>query len=158
MSLLLNFTHEDVVNIGAKWLKQVIQCPVIAKEVKCIGSREIPDLVGFLSHTSFMIECKASRSDFLSDFKKPERQGTCSSLGNYRLYLAPKGIIVAEKVPNTWGILEINEKGKVEVVRFMKGNIFCGNSTPEHYKLEDPFFHESDILKERSMLYSLLRR
>lgn len=64
MSLLIKFTHEDVVSIGVKWLKQVIKCPVIAKEVKCIGSREIPDLVGFLSHTSFMIECKASRSDF----------------------------------------------------------------------------------------------
>lgn len=158
MSLLIEFTHDDVVDIGAKWLKQVIKCPVIAKEVKCIGSREIPDVIGFRSDTSFLIECKASRADFLSDFKKPERQGLCSSLGNYRLYLAPRGIIDPSRVPNTWGILEINERGKVDVVRFMKGNIYCGSSTPERYKLEDPFFHESDILKERSMLYSLLRR
>jgi len=150
MSLIFNFTHHEVVTIGEKWLKQVIKCPVIAKEVKCSGSREIPDVIGFRADTSFLIECKASRSDFLSDFKKQERQGLCSSLGNYRLYLAPQGVIDHTRVPESWGILEINTKGKV--------NIYCGSSSPERYKQEDPFFHESDIHKERSMLYSLLRR
>ena len=158
MSLIFNITHSEVVTIGEKWLKQVIKCPVIAKEVKCSGSREIPDVIGFRADTSFLIECKASRPDFLSDFKKPERQGLCSSLGNYRLYLAPQGVIDHSRVPESWGILEINTKGKVEIVRFMKGNIYCGSSSPERYKQEDPFFHESDIHKERSMLYSLLRR
>lgn len=152
------YTHQEVVQIGAKWLKQVIKCPVIAQEIRCSGSREIPDVLGFRSDTSFLIECKASRADFLSDFKKPERQGLCSSLGNYRLYLAPKGILDLAKVPEKWGILEINDKGKIEVVRFLQGNIYCGTSTPETYKTKDPFFHESDIRKERSMLYSLLRR
>ncbi|EOZ8645465.1 hypothetical protein ACQWTT_001216 [Acinetobacter baumannii] len=158
MSELNNYTHQDVVLIGAKWLKRVIKCPVVAQEIKCSGSREIPDVIGFRANTSFLIECKASRADFLIDFKKPERQGLCSSLGNYRLYLAPKGVIDFSKVPQNWGILEINEKGRVEVVRFRKGNIYCGNDSPEEYKKEDPFFHESDIYKERSMLYSLLRR
>lgn len=158
MSLLAKYSHKDVVEIGAKWLRQKIKCPVIAAEIKCSGSREIPDLLGFRSDTSFLIECKASRADFLSDFKKPERQGLCSSLGNYRLYLAPQGVLDHLKVPSTWGILEINEKGRVEVIRFMQGNIYCGSSSLEKHKQEDPYFHESDIHKERSMLYSLLRR
>lgn len=158
MRLFLNFTHTEVVSIGVKWLKQVIRCPVIAQEVKCLGSREIPDVIGFRADTSFMIECKANRSDFLSDFKKPERIGLCSSLGNYRLYLAPQGVIDHTKVPDSWGILEINSKGKVEIVRFMSGNIYCSNQSSDYHKQEDPYFHESDIYKERSMLYSLLRR
>lgn len=158
MTSIIKYSHSDVVEIGAKWLKQKIKCPVIAKEIKCTGSREIPDVIGFRSDTSFLIECKASRNDFLSDFKKPERQGLRSALGNYRLYLAPKGVIDHLKVPTSWGILEINEKGRVEITRFMTGNIYTGNRSPINYKKEDPYFHESDIHKERSLLFSLLRR
>lgn len=153
-----NFKHSELVHIGEIWLRKNIRLPIVLTEMKCSGSREQPDVLGFNSNCSFMIECKTSLSDFKKDFKKPERMGLLNGVGNYRIYLAPKGIIKPELIPSGWGFLEVDEKGKIDIVNFKEGNIFCGNNAPENYKNEDPFFHYSDMSKERSFLYSKLIR
>jgi len=114
----------------------------------------IADVMGFRADASILIECKTSRSDFLADKNKPERRGEIEGYGNYRLYLAPKGILKLTDLPVGWGLLEVNEKNKVEITHFKQGNIYCTNTTPEH--LVDDFFHTSCSKKERSMLYSIL--
>jgi len=45
---------------------------VAFKELKTAGI-EIPDVIGFGSGFSIVIECKVSRADFLQDKKKPHR-------------------------------------------------------------------------------------
>lgn len=153
-----HYTHDDLVKIGAKWANKFLKFPIVVTEMKCIGSREQPDILAFNSHSSLMIECKTSLSDFRADFKKPERIGKLNAIGNYRLYLAPKGILNESLIPAGWGLIEVNEKGKVKIIKFRKGNIFLGNHSLKEYQELDPYFHISDISKERSFLYSILIR
>lgn len=152
--MLNPITHEQLVLIGYKFLKNQLKFPIVSMEKKCSGSREIPDVMGFRSDTSILIECKTSRTDFHADKKKPERSGEIDGYGNYRLFLAPKGLIKINDLPEKWGLLEVNDRGKIEITHFKEGNIYCSNTTPEH--LLDRFFHKSCYKKERSMLYSIL--
>ncbi|HFF8253867.1 TPA: MmcB family DNA repair protein [Acinetobacter baumannii] len=150
--------HHELVGIASDWVKKKLNFPVVATELKCIGSREIPDVLAFRAQTSLIIECKTSLADFRNDFSKPERNGTCQGVGNYRLYCAPAGLIPIDRIPDSWGLIEVNHKGKVELVKFKQGNIYHNNESPEHYKLNDPFYHDSDMNRERSFLYSILIR
>ncbi|WP_228140763.1 MmcB family DNA repair protein [Acinetobacter sp. TGL-Y2] len=154
----IKWTHPELVEIGYNYVLKQLKFPIAAKELKCIGSREQPDVIAFRSNCSLMIECKTSMADFRADFKKPERQGLLSSIGNYRLYLAPKGLIKLSLIPERWGLLEVNDKGKVEVVKFMRGNIYIGNHAPEVHQEDDDYFHLSDLEKERAFLYSMMIR
>lgn len=156
--MINKYSHSDLVEIGAKWVKKVKRFPIVAKEMKCSGSREQPDVIAFTSNSSLMIECKTSISDFKADFKKPERIGVLNAIGNYRLYLAPKGLIGVDLIPEKWGLLEVDEAGVVEEVKFKIGNIYFGNSSRPIDQADDIFFHLSDMNKERSFLYSILRR
>ena len=106
----VKWTHSELVEIGYNFVLKQLKFPIAAKELKCIGSREQPDVIAFRSNCSLMIECKTSKADFRADFKKPERLGLLSSIGNYRLYLAPKGLLEPTLIPERWGLLEVNEK------------------------------------------------
>lgn len=154
----VNLDHSSLVLIGERWLKSKLKFPIVASELKCVGSREIPDVLGFRSHTSILIECKTSRSDFLADAKKPERNGSEMGVGNYRVYLTPKGLLSIDEIPNRWGLIEVDMHGNLEITHFLKGNIFCSNSSPQEHYETDPFFHKSDMQRERAYLYSLLIR
>lgn len=61
-----------------------------------------------------MIECKASRSDFLADRKKKFRVDPALGMGDARLFLAPPGIIRAADLPAGWGLL-VAEGGRVRI-------------------------------------------
>lgn len=155
------YSHLDLVQISEKWIKkQGFQ--VVASELKTT-IREIPDVFGFRSNSSMMIECKCSRSDFLRDFKKPERNGTSLGVGNYRLYISEEGLLQPTDMPLGWGLLEVNAKGKVNIVHFKQGNIWYGNDAFTHHQMklsdkEKEFLHMSNIDNERRILYSMLRR
>ncbi|ENW02987.1 hypothetical protein [Acinetobacter beijerinckii] len=151
-------SHDDLVVIASKWVKNRLNFPVVATELKCIGSREIPDVLAFRAQTSLIIECKTSLSDFRKDFAKPERNGSQVGVGNYRLYCAPAGLISIDRIPESWGLLEVDHEGKVALVKFKQGNIYHNNESPDHYKLNDSFYHDSDMKKERAFLYSILIR
>lgn len=89
------------------------------------SNREIPDAIGWLrSGVSLLVECKASRGDFLSDAVKPSRRSAKSAglavpepvvkgprktegLGAYRFYFAPSGLLAPEELPEGWGLLEL---------------------------------------------------
>jgi hypothetical protein len=152
------FSHKELVILSSNWVNRVLKFPIVCSELKCNGSREIPDVLAFRSNSSLIIECKTSLSDFRKDFSKPERNGSRIGVGNYRLYCAPVGLITIDRIPESWGLLEIDHKGKVALVKFKQGNIYHNNDSPEHYKLNDSFYHDSDIKKERAFLYSILIR
>jgi hypothetical protein len=94
------------------------------------SNREIPDAIGWLrSGVSLLIECKASRGDFLSDAVKPSRRSgkagvpvspapnppkpeskpprKTEGLGAYRFYLTPSGLLRPDELPEGWGLLEL---------------------------------------------------
>lgn len=116
-------THSELIQIGAKWLKK--KCGVVLVEQKSFND-EIPDIIGFNSNGSFVIEAKTSRADFLADQKKPFRITPNDGMGDWRFFITPKDLIRIEELPNDWGLLEVNDKGKIvnEYNPFGKGNIY----------------------------------
>ena len=139
----LNFiTHSQLVERAKKWLDHThgskFACGVILAEYKCY-SPEIPDVIGFNNHHSVLIECKASRADFLADKKKSCRQHI-KQLGNYRYYLVLPHIACAEEVDNGWGLLYATDKQISEV------------------KKSEYFSADSVKAAEWSILYSIVRR
>lgn len=139
-------THKELTKRASKWLKRhsqnmiVPNCTTIASEITSATSTgEIPDVIGWCSWTSVLIEVKISRSDFLRDAKKPFREFADMGMGEHRYYICPKDLLTIEDMPENWGLLYCNEKGKIEIVK----------------KAEQ---QEANLRCERSMLLSLNRR
>lgn len=143
-------THKELVERAGKWLKS-FGCSVVLKElVTCSTSGEIPDAIGWKSVHSILIECKASRNDFLKDKNKSFRQVPNCGMGCYRFYLCPPDIIKKEDLPDGWGLLWVNGK-KIRRIVGPKGNSFA-------YDGEVKPFYERQLLNEVAMLVSALRR
>lgn len=106
-------THAALVEVAASWLAKR-RCFVLA-EFAPGTCREIPDAIGWNPRgVSILIECKASRSDFLADKLKPSRYPS-EGMGQLRYYLAPSGLLAPEDMPETWGLLEVNGRGVKEM-------------------------------------------
>jgi hypothetical protein len=142
-------THQDLVKIAEKWLLGTRKCSFVFTELACIATSEIPDAIGFRDGHSILVECKTSRSDFLADGKKYFRRNAEMGVGSYRFFMAPQGIISVQDLPQGWGLVEINEKGKPRQVWGHKSNIY---SQPNH------FHFERNLQAENGMMASALRR
>ncbi|GAG83277.1 unnamed protein product, partial [marine sediment metagenome] len=112
-------THKELTIIGKKWLKNQggkrWSCGVIFTELVTMGA-ETPDIMGLASHSSTLIEVKASRTDFLRDKKKSFRRYPEMGMGGYRFYLCPTNIIKEKDLPEKWGLVYVNEKGKPRII------------------------------------------
>lgn len=139
-------THKELVEIGYKWC--LSKCGFAIKEL-VTHNAEQPDVIGFNSNGTFLLEAKASRSDFLADKKKSFRATPRYGMGDWRFFIAPKGLIKIEELPQMWGLIEVNEKGKAICTYnpFGKGNFY--GSWERHEKCEGC---------ERNVMYSALRR
>lgn len=109
-----SITHNDLVKIAERWLIGTRKCGAVITEMVTLGM-ETPDAIGFRDGSSTLIECKASRSDFLADAKKPFRRNPRIGMGTYRFYLCPAGIITFQDLPEKWGLIWVNEKGKAKM-------------------------------------------
>lgn len=110
------YSHDDLVEMARKWLWK--KCCIVVTEMSiAYGEGEIADAIGWdYCGWSIVIECKASRADFLKDRKKLSRTGI--GMGDAKYYLTPKGIISTDELPNGWGLLEfINKKRLPKVIR-----------------------------------------
>lgn len=107
-------THAQLVKIAARWLRTTRRCPVVLTDAG--GWHEIPDAIGFRSGglDTLVVECKASRADFLRDQKKWHRRHGLG-LGQRRVYLAPAGMVRPDEVPPGWGLAEVRPCGRVFV-------------------------------------------
>lgn len=104
-------THRVLVDQAAIWLRK--KCEVVVTELATMG--EEPDALGWNGWTSTLVECKASRSDFLNDRNKSFRTKG-DGMGVYRYYLSTPGIIKVEDLPGKWGLLELTAK-RIRVVQ-----------------------------------------
>lgn len=140
--------HQELTEIAKKWvLKQ--KWSIAAVEQKSCAA-EIPDVIGFSSSDSVVVECKASRADFKADAKKPWRIYSAEGMGKYRFYLCPEGLIKPEELPNNWGLIYVGKRGKTEVVvnpycAYVNGNIYSNG------------FYRYNKEAERQIMYALLR-
>jgi hypothetical protein len=136
----MEITHDLLILRARYWLENTAGAKVVLTEFAggAVGgsrrsrrsNREIPDAIGWLrSGVSLLIECKASRGDFLSDAVKPSRRSGKSGvpgspaltvpkpelkptrktegLGAYRFYLTPSGLLRPDELPEGWGLLEL---------------------------------------------------
>jgi len=89
-------------------------------------------------------EIKVSRSDFLTDIKKPEKRGTYYLIAEKVFYVAPKGMIKQEEIPEGFGFIEYDqEKNRFEtIIKAKKHKInmddeYYLNLIVKGYKLQD---------------------
>jgi len=103
-------THKELVARVSKWLRNTKRCPVVFQDLYTYAG-ERPDVIGFFSDgTSLLIECKISRSDFISDIKKPHRAFDENGMGDTRYYATPHGVLRSEEeIPNGWGLIIVRE-------------------------------------------------
>lgn len=139
-------THKELTERASKWLKRhnqnmiVPNCSTIASEITSATiTGEIPDVIGWCSWASVLIEVKISRSDFLRDFKKPFRKFATWGVGEYRYYICPTDLIKIDEVQESWGLLYCDEKGNIEIIK-----------TAEQ--------QDANLICERTILLSLNRR
>ncbi|MBX9870802.1 MAG: hypothetical protein K2X75_02295 [Burkholderiaceae bacterium] len=146
-------THDQLTQLGARWLKRQ-GFPVVATELRSAGCPEQPDVIGFRSTCSAIIEVKVSRGDFWADDKKPWRSVEPSGLGNYRFYLCPQGLLTQDDLPPKWGLLH-SAGGRIIEVKRPVGNLWTRSTTNERWQA---FLFPSDLSREHAVLFSVARR
>lgn len=139
-------THKELVNKTGKWLKRhdqnirVPNCSLIAEDLVSLNiTGEVPDVIGWNGWTSILIEVKVSRGDFLRDKKKLFRIIPENGMGEFRYYCCPDDLIKENELPDNWGLLYVNEKKKINIIKVAEKQ-------------------ESNLVTERSMLLSIIRR
>lgn len=140
--------HDDLVIRAEKWLKQQ-NCGVIFRDQfrAMTHNGEQPDAIGWRDGLSVLIECKASRADFLKDKNKKFRKDLGLGMGDWRFYMCPTGVILPEDLPTGWGLLYATEK-QIKRVH--------GCPTNAQWWSKKPF--EGNKMCENQMMYSALRR
>ena len=146
---IYKMTHCELVKIAERWLVCSRKCGAVLTELVTLGM-ETPDAIGFRDGTSTLIECKTSRSDFLADARKLFRRNPWMGMGTFRFYLCPVGVITVQDLPEKWGLIWVNEKGKAKMQVGPQGNIW---SSQEAFR-----FVEKNVQAEQAMLVSALRR
>lgn len=127
---MIPLTHADLVKRAKKWLLNTIGCGFVLSELST-AAMEIPDGIGWKDRRSILIECKATRSDFLSDKRKYFRKIPEQGMGTYRLYMCPPGIINQNDLPDKWGLLYCHPK-KIQRIVAPKGSSFYGFPSFQH--------------------------
>ena len=100
--------HKELVQRAFSYLKFSFGCGVVFKE-RVASVSETPDAIGFKHGFSYLIECKASRADFLSDKNKNFRKDPSQGMGYQRYYMSPVGMLEPSEIPEGWGLLEVYE-------------------------------------------------
>jgi hypothetical protein len=99
--------HAQLISRAVEWLRHRYKCGIILSEQYC-ATGEVPDVIAWKGFCkSVLVECKASRADFLADAGKPFRLKPAEGMGSQRFYMAPAGMIGAEELPRHWGLLEL---------------------------------------------------
>jgi hypothetical protein len=148
----MGILHSALIDMGYRWLLRshngndnngmgyLPACGIVLKDYKSY-SDAIPDVIGFASRHSVVIECKASRKDFLADSRKGHRDiRNNHQLGNYRFFLTPFGMIDTAELPENWGLLVTSGKQ----IMIVKAASFLT--------------HPEIRCAEYTLLYSMLRR
>jgi hypothetical protein len=134
--------HALLVAKAVHWLRTKYRCGVILSEQYC-ATGEVPDVIAWKGFCrSVLIECKASRADFLADADKPFRVHPEEGMGCERFYLAPAGVIGREELPKHWGLLELRTR-EIHLV-----------AKPGRIDLRSP----AALMKEMNLLLASLRR
>ena len=105
-------THTELVARALRWVRVTLKYSVTIGEGVAVGI-EWPDVLGFrwLGADTILVECKASRADFLRDAEKPFRRNPSLGMGRQRIYVAPPDMLTPEEMPQGWGLAVPTARG-----------------------------------------------
>ena len=148
-------SHDELTKIAERWLLKAKGCAFVFRELHTMAY-EIPDAIGFRgAGISLLVECKASRADFLSDHKKPHRREPHEGMGDYRFYMCPTGLIKADELPDKWGLIYVTEAGRARQIAGPRSNIYSRLARGDNASYRFDYKNE---YAEKYMLMSALRR
>lgn len=157
-------THSNLVEIAYRWMLKNGGMTIAFKELKSM-TEEIPDVVGFNSWESMVIECKVSRADFLKDKKKPHR---AKGMGKWRFFICPDGLIRTEELPEKWGLIYVKDgRARIEYdcrkkyVQVPASHAIVGGLDNEFIsvvRIADENIFEVDTQAERAIMFTVIRR
>lgn len=127
--------HAELVARAHRWLRS--RCTISFPELVTIAM-ENPDGWGYGGDGSILVECKATRADFLADRKKFFRRNPAHGMGNLRYFLCPPDLIQPVELPEKWGLLYCMPKTIKVVVKAMP--------------------QDCNLMAERTLLASVVRR
>lgn len=136
--------HSELCLRAERWLRTV-GCGVTAIELATFA-QEQPDVIGWRAGRSIVCEVKVSRADFAADVAKPWRRDPVRGMGDWRIYVAPAGLLLPAEIPPGWGLLEWDGRRMQRTHNIPAGNIWG----------EPPL--QGDKHKETLVLCSLVRR
>lgn len=131
-------THALLIEHAAKWLQKK-GCAVVITDMSH-GGAETADAIGWRGRFSILVECKASRADFLADARKSFRRFPPQGMGAKRYFCTMRGLLKPEELPSGWGLLEWDGR-KLRIA-----------------KEADHQSHEPGAREEISLLLSAMRR
>jgi Holliday junction resolvase len=112
----------------AVYARNSLGCRAVLIEPHSLYVPEIPDVIGFkLDGTSVAIECKTSRADYKYAERKKHvkkisnyRNMDDVSVGDYKYYCCPEGVIKSDELNEFEGLIYINEKLRARLVKIGK--------------------------------------
>ncbi len=110
--------HQHLKEIGLKWIKTKVT-DLVCPEVDFKNIYSIADVVGvnFKRQEIRVIEVKATKKDFLRDKKLFNKETSYYYHSHYCYIMSPQNIINKDEVPYGYGLLWVNDKDEVEVVK-----------------------------------------
>ena len=109
---IMKLTHNPLCDLAGRYLRGRGYEKVL---VQTGYRKENPDAFAIDKYGSILIECKATRSDFLADKKKPFRINPEQGIGQCRYYLVNEGVIKSEEdIPNGWQVLIAKDENTIE--------------------------------------------
>jgi hypothetical protein len=109
--------HDLLVRKAAKWCIRARRCTFVLLE-PWHQQTEQPDVLGWqMRGWSVLVECKATRADFLRDRYRPCRMlcrdGWARGLGQERWYATGPGVVRSpSELPDRWGLIELAKHGR----------------------------------------------
>lgn len=113
-------THDDIADYCTKYLKTKGYKLSFSNMTDALASEQ-PDALGInIYGESILCEVKTSKSDFLADQKKYSRIHPEKGIGDFRVYVTPKGLLTPEEIPYGWMLWEVQGKTK-PIMKVIKG-------------------------------------
>ncbi len=132
--------HNELVNLGRQWLLSAKQCNPVFTEKGSSKTGEMPDVIGWTSQGSFLVECKVLECDLIVDYKKPFRLSPESGMGKFRYYLFTTELyemVNKEYLPEGWGVAVVDNNHRVSQVRLKSSKEWVFNEHAELYYLRN---------------------
>lgn len=70
-----------------------------------------------IGHRRIAFEVKASRGDFLSEMRKPEKRARALELSHQFFFVTPRELVRKEEVPEECGLMWVDERQRLRIVK-----------------------------------------